>query len=95
MNEIVDIAFTSAKIATSNNTAASLFVHGLSAGYNICQMGYYRSIVAERQVAMNNGYLVSVPEMDQYKRELAKHTALSILDVVGLFAIGFAACNRR
>ena len=95
MNECIDIALTGAKLAASNNTAASIFVHGLSAGYNIGQMGYYRYRVAEYNLALNNGRSVSLAELNHYKRELAKHTFLSAIDIACLFIIGFGGRDKR
>lgn len=68
MYEGIDMAFAGAKIASQNNVSTSLIVHGLSAGYNIGQMAHYRYMIAEYQMAMNNGYIsMSLNELEQYK----------------------------
>lgn len=96
MNECVDLLFAGAKVASRNNLSASLIVHGMSTGYNLGQMVYYRYLIAEYQMAMNNGYVSgTMDELGQYKRELMKHTVLSVIDVVSLFCIGIAGLKRR
>lgn len=96
MNECVDLLFAGAKVASRNNLSASLIVHSMSAGYNIGQMAYYRYLMAEYQMAMNNGYALGcMDELRQYKRELMKHTVLSVIDVLSLFCIGIAGLKRR
>lgn len=47
MNEGIDIAFGAAKLAAKDNRTASIVVHGLSAGYNAGQIGYYRYRLAD------------------------------------------------
>ncbi|MBR5399906.1 MAG: hypothetical protein IK103_08975 [Bacteroidales bacterium] len=96
MNEVIDVAFAGAKIASRNNVSTSLIVHGLSAGYNIGQIAHYRYMIAEYQMAVSNGNISAyLKELEQYKRELTKHTVLSIIDVVSLFCIGFNGLNRK
>ena len=96
MKEINDIAFAGAKLATMNNEMASVIVHGVSAGYNIWQMTYYRSLLAEYQWAMNNGYIpASMDVLRQYKRELTKHTVFAFIDVMGLICIGIAGLSKK
>lgn len=96
MNEKIDMAFVGAKIASRNNVTADLIVHSLSAGYNIAQMAHYRYLIAENQMALNNGFVsTSLNGLEQYKRELAKHAFLSVIDVVSLICKSIAGLKRE
>lgn len=94
MNEGIDIGFVGAKIATRDNQAASVAVHALSASYNIAQIARYRAFCARYSKALCNGVQIDVDTMNQYRRELAKHTLLTGLDVVSLFLIGLSGRNE-
>lgn len=96
MNEGIDIAFGAAKMAAKDNRTASIVVHGLSAGYNAGQIGYYRYRLAECQMVMcYGGSIVSSQEMKQYRWELGKHILLGLADVVSLFVIGLSEYSGR
>lgn len=91
MNENIDIAFTSAKIATYNNAVASTTVHGLSALYNIGQMARYRVLYYQEQYAITNGGSAkSTIICEQYYREMWKHSVLAGIDILSLFFKGFS-----
>lgn len=96
MNEGIDIALTGAKIAAGKNQAASVAVHALSASYNIAQMIRYRALCAELSYAqLPGGIQGSVDTLEQYRRELMKHTILTGLDVLSLLMIGVTVLKKR
>ena len=96
MNEGIDIALTGAKIAAGKNQAASIAVHALSASYNIAQMVRYQALCAELSYAqLPGGIQGNVETLDQYRRELMKHTILTGLDVLSLLLIGVIGLSQR
>ena len=96
MNEGIDIALTGAKIAAGKNQAASVAVHAISASYNIAQMVRYRALCAELSYAqLPGGIQGGVGTLDQYRRELMKHTILSGIDVLSLLLIGVSGLNKE
>ena len=91
MNEHIDLTFVGAKMATHDNEAASIAVHGMSAFYNIGQMARYRVLYFQEQYAnMNGGPGASATHMEQYRREMCKHTVLASLDILSLFIKGLS-----
>ena len=91
MNENIDIAFAGAKIATRNNEIASTAIHGVSAMYNIGQMARYRYMYFQEQNAyMSGGPGASCLFMEQYRREMWKHTVLASIDILSLFLKGIS-----
>lgn len=83
MNESIDIAFASAKVASASNKNAHLAVLGMSMGYNFGQMARYRYLSATCQNAIANvaNYQACSDQVDQYNREMRKHFILGTLDV--------------
>ena len=96
MYEGIDIAFASAKLATSNNKSANVAVHGASAFYNIAQIARYGYLCAEQQYATCNGYYVYDADLARrYRMEQMKHTVLAAADIIMLFAAGFSGIQSR
>lgn len=82
MNEHIDLTFAGAKIAARNNEIASTAIHGVSAMYNIGQMARYRVMYFQEQNAyMSGGPNASCIFMEQYRREMWKHTVLTGIDM--------------
>lgn len=91
MNEHIDLTFAGAKIATRNNEVASTAIHGLSAMYNVGQMARYRVLYFQEQNAyMNGGPGASAILIEQYRREMWKHTVLASIDILSLFLKGYS-----
>ena len=89
MNEHIDLTFAGAKIAASNNEAASTAIHGLSAFYNIGQMARNRVMYFQERYAYLNGETgASATFMD--RREMWKHTVLAGIDILSLYIKGFS-----
>ena len=89
MNEFIDISFAGAKIAARNNEVASTTIHGMSAFYNIGQMARYRVAFFQEQQAYANGVSgASAYNMEQYRREMWKHSVLTGIDLISLFIKG-------
>lgn len=91
MNESIDLLFLGAKAITCRNNTASLVIHGLSASYNIAQMGHYRFLYYSELSALDLGRMTrSMTQIDytlveQYQREMIKHTILAGLDLLVFF----------
>jgi hypothetical protein len=91
MNEHIDLTFTGAKIAAYNNEAASTAIHGLSTMYNVGQMARFRSMYFQEQYAYLNGSPgASSTLMEQYRREMWKHTVLASIDILTLLIKGYS-----
>ena len=89
MNEHIDLTFAGAKMAARNNEVASTAITGLSAMYNVGQMARFRVMYfQEQQAYLNGGYGVSTVLMEQYRREMWKHTFLAGIDILSLFVKG-------
>lgn len=96
MNEGIDIALSGAKIAASKNQAASIAIHALSASYNFAQMVRYQVLCADLSYAqLPGGIQNSMGTLEQYRRELIKHTILSGIDVLSLLLIGLSGLNKK
>ena len=96
MNEGIDIALTGAKIAASKNQAVSVAVHAISASYNIAQMVRYQVLCANLSYAqLPGGIRNSMGTLEQYRRELIKHTILSGIDVLSLLLIGVSGLKKK
>jgi len=89
MNEGIDLAFIGAKVATRENIAASLAVHGLSAAYNIAQLYRYRVAYLDGQRLLTNGVTQAITNTEQYQREVIKHSLLAGFDIISFFLISF------
>lgn len=88
MNEHIDLTFAGAKIAARNDEVASTAIHGVLAMYNIGQMARYRVMYFQEQNAyMSGGADASCIYMEQYLREMWKHTVLAGIDILS-FIIG-------
>ena len=96
MNEGIDIALTGAKIAASKNQAVSVAVHAISASYNIAQMIRFQVLCASLSYAQLPGGIQNrMDTLEQYRRELIKHTILSGIDVLSLLLIGVSGLSKR
>lgn len=93
MNEHLDIILTSAKLATRNNPWAHLSTQAISMGYNTSMLWYYNYQLGLVQ-AMGPGYL-SAEQIQAMKQDRIKHTALLLLESVGLLAAGICALQGR
>ena len=83
MNEHIDLTFAGAKIAARNNEIASTAIHCVSAMYNSGQMARYRFMYFQEQNAHLSGCTdASCIFMEQYRREMWKHTVLAGIDIL-------------
>lgn len=95
MNEHIDLTFAAAKMATRNNEAASIAIHGVSAFYNVEQMARYRTLCYQEQYAIvNEGSCTLSSNMEQYRREMWKHTVLASIDILSLFINGLSGIRN-
>lgn len=95
MNEYIDMTFAAAKMAAHDNEVASTAIHGLSAMYNVGQMARYRVSYYQEQYANLNGRPdASAILMEQYRREMLKHTVLASIDILSLFIKGFSGMRN-
>ena len=86
MNEHIDLTIAGAKIAARDNEAVSTAIHGISAMYNVGQMARYRVMYFQEQYAyMSGGPMASTILLEQYRREMWKHTVLASIDILSLF----------
>ena len=93
MNEHIDILLTTAKLATRNNQAAHLATHAISMSYNASILWHYNYQLAMAQ-AMGPGYM-SAEQIQALRQDSIKHTALLLLESVGLLAAGICALQGR
>ena len=89
MNEHIDILLTSAKIASRNNPWANLATHSISMAYNASMLWHYNYQLAMAQT-MGPGYM-SAQQIQAMRQDRIKHTALLLIESVGLFAAGICA----
>ena len=95
MNEGINLTLAVAKMATMNNEAASIAIHGVSAAYNIGQIARYRMMCANNNAPFSNGGIqVSAVLIEQYRQELIKHTILAGIDIIALFAKGISGVSK-
>lgn len=91
MNEHIDLTFAGAKIAARNDEVASTAIHGVSAMYNIGQMARCRFMYFQEQNAYVSGYPnASFLSLEQYRREMWKHTVLANIDILSLLINGYS-----
>ena len=96
MNEMIDIAFTGAKVMTWKNKPASIVVHGLSVAYNIGQMTWYRMQYLNQMSALANGGTVyDINRLNGYKQEMYKHAFLTGLDCLVLFLTAMSGMKEQ
>ena len=93
MNEHIDILLTSAKIASRNNPWTHFTTQAISMGYNATMLWRYNYQLAMAQ-AMGPGYMPA-EQIQAMKQDRIKHTALLLIESVGLLAAGICALQGR
>lgn len=73
MNNAIDLAFLTAKVATLKDEKAKMIVEGVSLAYNIAQVTRFRSMIVELSQICN--YIV-------YKASIYNQLLLNILRVI-------------
>ena len=93
MNKHIDIILTTSKLATRNNPWAHLTTQTVSMGYNVSMLWYYNYQLGMAQV-MGPGYLPA-EQIQAMKQDRIKHTALLLMESVGLLAAGICALQGQ
>lgn len=93
MNENIDVLLTTAKVATHNNPWAHLATQTISMGYNASMLWYYNNQLSMAQT-MGPGYLTA-EQVQAMKQDLIKHTAILMMDSVGLVLACICSLQRN
>ena len=93
MNENKDVVITTANNASQNNPWANLVTHTVAMVKNVSLLWFYNYQLGMAN-AMGPGYL-SAEQINTYKHERIKHTALLALGCLGLIIVSTAALQEN
>ena len=81
MNNAIDLAFLTAKVATLKDEKAKMIVEGASLAYNITQVARFRSMIVELSQICN--------------KQIAKHETMTMVDGISLLIDMLGNLNKK